>query len=66
MVLKRSESLLSNDVLDVVLLLLQRKLLGFEKVVLRLISICNFLLSHFLAGVSVKTVHYAGSNNTHV
>jgi hypothetical protein len=61
----RPISLLSNDVLDVVVLVLQRKLLGFEKVVLRLDFDLQFS-SFTLSGVSVNTVHYAGSNNPHI
>jgi hypothetical protein len=62
--LERSLSLLSNDILDVVVLVLQRKLWGFEKVVLRLDFDLQFS-SFTLSGVSVNTVHYAGSNNPH-
>jgi hypothetical protein len=63
--LERSLSPLSNDLLDVVVIVLQRKLLGFEKVVLWL----DFDLqssSFTLSGVSANTVHYAGSNNPHI
>jgi hypothetical protein len=63
--LERSLSLISNDVLDAVLLELKRKLLGFEKVVLRLDFDLQFS-SFTLSGVSVNTVHYAGSNNPHI
>jgi hypothetical protein len=56
---------LSNDVLDVVVLVLQRKLLGFEKVVLWLDFDLQFS-SFTLSGVSVNTVHYAGSNNPYI
>jgi hypothetical protein len=63
--LERSKSFVYNDVLDVVLLILQRKLLGFEKVVLRLGFDLQFS-SFTLSGVSVNTVHYAGSNNPHI
>jgi hypothetical protein len=57
-------SSLSHDILDVVILVLQRKLLGFEKVVLRLDFDLQFS-SFTIYGVSVNTVHYAGSNNPH-
>jgi hypothetical protein len=59
------ESLLSNDVLDVVVLVLQRKLSGFKNVVLGLGFDLQFS-SFTLSGVSVNTVHYAGSNNMHI
>jgi hypothetical protein len=59
--LERSRSPLSKDVLDVVLLILKQKLLGFKKVVLRLDFDVHFS-SFTLSGVSVNTVHYAGSN----
>jgi hypothetical protein len=62
--LERSMSPLSNDILDVVVLLLQRKLLSFKKIVLRLDFDLQFS-SFTLSGVSVNTVHYAGSNNPH-
>jgi hypothetical protein len=61
--LERSMSPISNDILDVVLLVLQRKLSGFEKVVLDFdLQFSSFTLS----GVSVNTVHYAGSNNPYI
>jgi hypothetical protein len=63
--LKISESFLSNYVFHVVLLVLQRKLLGFKNVVLRLGFDLQFS-SFTLSGVSVNTVHYAGSNNPHI
>jgi hypothetical protein len=62
--LEKSESFLSNDVLYVVVLVLQRKYLGFGNVVLRLGFDLQFS-SFTLSGVSVNTVHYAGSNNPH-
>jgi hypothetical protein len=45
--LERSESLLSNDVLNIVVHILQRELLGFEKAA-RLDFDLHFFLSHFL------------------
>jgi hypothetical protein len=63
--LERSESFIYIDVLDVVVLVLQRKLTGFKKVVLRFDF--DLQLSLFtLSGVSVNTVHYAGINNPHI
>jgi hypothetical protein len=62
--LERSLSLFSNDILDIVVIVLQRKVMGCEKVKLRLDFDLQFS-SFTLSGVSVNTVHYAGSNNTH-
>jgi hypothetical protein len=64
-VLKRAMSLIFNAVLDVVVLVLQRKLSGFEKVILRLHFDLQFS-SFTLSGVSFNTVHYAGSKNPHI
>jgi hypothetical protein len=65
--LKRYKSSLLNAVLYVAVLVLQRKFSGFKEVILRLDFDLQFLLSSFtLSGVSVDTVHYAGSNNPHI
>jgi hypothetical protein len=53
------------SILDVVILALQRKLSGFKKIVLRLDFDLQFS-SFTLSGVSVNTVHYAGSNILHI
>jgi hypothetical protein len=63
--LERSEYFLSNYVLDVVVLVLQRKLLCFEKYILLLDFDLQFS-SFTLSGVSVNTMHFDGSNNPQI
>jgi hypothetical protein len=60
--LEKSLSHLLNYVLDALVIVLQPKLLGFEKVVLRLDFDLQFS-SFTLSGVSANTMHYARSNN---